>query len=306
MSLEATQVKELRAKTGAGMMDCKKALTETAGDFEEAVTWLRKKGLSAAAKKSGRVAAEGLVGIASRGNSAAVIEINSETDFVARNQQFQELVYSLSIFALDNSDIDALKNANHPSGRVVNEEVTEKIAVIGENLTLRRMQSLTVENGVIASYVHNAAADNMGKIGVLIALESEAEDKDALMKLGKSIAMHVAAARPQYLSQSDVPADVAAKEQEILTETARASGKPDNIIEGMVKGRMRKFYEEIVLLNQVYVIDGKAKITEIIADAAKELGSDINLSAFVRFELGEGIEQEESDFAAEVAAAAGK
>ena len=307
MSVSAAQVKDLREKTGAGMMDCKRALTEAAGDFEEAVAWLRKKGLAAAAKKAGRVAAEGLVSAVVRGNTkAALVEINSETDFVARNEIFQGLVSSIADIALDNSDLDSLKSAKHSSGRSVEEEVTENIATIGENLTLRRSASLEVSKGVVVTYVHNAIATNLGKIAVAIALESDSSDTEKLTAFGKSLAMHVAAARPIALTSDEVDADVVAKEREIAMDKAKASGKPEKIIAGMVEGRIRKFYEEIVLLNQVYVIDGKSKISEVVANFAKELGSEVKLSSFVRFELGEGVEKEESNFADEVAAAAGQ
>lgn len=303
--ITANLVKELREKTGVGMMDCKKALTETNGDFEAAVDWLRKKGLSTAAKKAGRVAAEGLVAAIVEGNIAAVVEVNSETDFVARNEKFQALTSDIAKLALKCKDIDALKATKMSSGKTVDEEVVEHIATIGENLHLRRMMVLSVENGVIASYVHNAVTDGLGKIAVLVALESTGS-KDKLQTLAKQIAMHVAAAKPQSLDIASIDPALVARERDIFFEQSRASGKPDNIIEKMVDGRIRKFYEESVLLEQVFVIDGKTKISDVVENAAKEIGSPIILKAFTRFEIGEGIEQEKKDFAAEVAEAAGK
>lgn len=300
MAISASLVKDLREKTGAGMMDCKKALVETDGDFESAIDWLRKKGLSAAAKKAGRVAAEGLTGALVMGTKAAAIELNSETDFVSKNENFQKLVKEVLDLAVNVDNLDELKSAQSTSGKTVNELVTENVATIGENLNLRRMQSLSVEDGVIASYIHNAVGDNMGKISTLVALESSG-DKAALEKLGKEIAMHVAAAKPICLTREEVDPSLLDKEKEIFSEQARASGKPDNIIEKMVEGRIRKYMEEIVLLDQTFVIDGKSKISDIIAQAAKDLGSDVSLKSFVRFELGEGIEKEEKNFADEVA-----
>jgi elongation factor Ts len=306
MSISATQVKELRERTGAGMMDCKKALAEANGDFEAAVDWLRAKGLAAAAKKSGRVAAEGLVALATADKRAALVELNSETDFVARNDKFQALVTSIAEIALNAQDIDALRKAKHPSGRNVEEEIVENIATIGENLTLRRSALVEVTSGVVATYVHNAIAPNAGKIAVAIALESNTSDLEKLAVFGKSLAMHIAAARPLVLEEKEVPADLLAREREIAAEKAKDSGKPENIIQGMVEGRIRKFYEEVVLLNQIYVIDGKTKISDLVVNFGKEITSDVKIASFVRFELGEGVEKEESDFAAEVAAVAGK
>lgn len=302
--ITASLVKDLREKTGAGMMDCKKALTETNGNFEDAVDWLRKKGLSAAAKKSGRVAAEGLTAVFVDGLAGSAIEVNSETDFVARNEQFQSMVSGISKLAINAADIDSLKSAQMPSGRNVEEEIVENIATIGENLSLRRMDVIRVNDGVIASYIHNAVADGVGKIAVLVALESNG-DKNKLSVLGKQIAMHIAAARPQSLNVESLDQSLIARERDIFFEQSRASGKPDNIIEKMVDGRIRKFYEEAVLLEQVFVIDGKTKIKDVIESAAKEMNASIILKSFVRFELGEGIVQEEKDFAAEVAAVAG-
>lgn len=303
-AITASLVKELREKSGAGMMDCKKALTESNGDFEAAMDWLRTKGLAAAAKKAGRVASEGLVGIAVDGKIGAVIELNSETDFVARNDIFQKLTSGISTLALKATNLDELKNLPMDQDKNVEETVTENIATIGENLTLRRMENISVNEGFVASYVHNAVVPNLGKIGVLVALESSG-DKAKLEELGKQIAMHVAAARPISLNTEGVSDEIVEREKAIFSEQAKASGKPDNIIEKMVEGRIRKFYEESVLLEQVFVIDNKTKIKDVVAGVAKEIGAEITLKAFARLELGEGIEQEETDFAAEVAAVAG-
>ncbi len=301
MSVSASLVKDLREKTGAGMMDCKKALVETSGNFEAAVDWLRTKGLAAAAKKANRVASEGLTALEASGNSAAVIEINSETDFVSRNETFQNLVRKIAQKAINCSNIEQLKSTIVDAGKTVEDLIIENVATIGENLALRRMQTLKVENGVIASYVHNATADGMGKISVLVALESTG-DKDKLMELGRQIAMHIAAAKPECLNKESVDPVLVEREKDIFTQQSRASGKPDNIIEKMIDGRIRKFLEEIVLLDQVFVIDGKSKISEVIANAAKELGTSVALTNYARFELGEGIEKEEKNFADEVAA----
>jgi len=302
--ITATSVMELRKKTGAGMMDCKKALTESDGDFEIAVDWLRKKGLSNAAKKSGRIAAEGLTAASTEGTVGSIIEVNSETDFVARNDQFQSMVSSIATLALTHGDVASLSSAKTESGRTVAEEITSNIATIGENINLRRVSLLSVDDGVVVSYVHNAVAEGMGKISVLVALESSV-DKAALTSLGKQIAMHVAASRPQALNISDVDNAILQREREIFFDQSRASGKSDEIIEKMVDGRIRKFYEEIVLMEQIFVIDGKTKVKDVVENAAKNFGAPILLKAFARFELGEGIEKEEKDFAAEVAAAAG-
>jgi len=304
-NISASLVKDLREKTGAGMMDCKKALVETEGDFEAALDWLRDKGLSAAAKKAGRVASEGLVAAVINGNIGAIVEINSETDFVARNDIFQKLVSNVATLALDAKDLAALQLSKMPSGKTVEEEIVEHIATIGENLSLRRVENIKVNEGVVTSYVHNAVLDGLGKIAILVALESKG-DKAKLEALGKQIAMHVAAARPTCLNIESVSSAQVEREKSIFTEQSRASGKPDNIIEKMVEGRIRKFYEEVVLLEQIFVIDGKSKIREVVENAAKEIGAPIQLTAFGRFELGEGIEQEEKDFAAEVAAVMGK
>jgi len=303
--ITATMVKDLREMTSAGMMACKKALTETNGDMQAAVDWLRKKGLSAAAKKSGRVAAEGLVGVASSGKRAVALEVNAETDFVARNDAFQGFVVNATKTALDALDIEALKGMPYPAtGKTVQEELTQIIATIGENMNLRRMASLAVSQGVIASYVHNAIAPSVGKIGVLVALESAA-DEGKLAALGKQLAMHVAAARPEALTVAAVDASALERERNVLADQARASGKPEEIIAKMVEGRLRKYYEEVVLLEQVYVVDGETRIKDVIAKASKELGAEVKLIGFVRFQLGEGIEKAADDFAAEVAKMAG-
>ena len=302
MSVTAALVKELREKSGAGMMDCKKALGETNGDMDAAIDWLRTKGLATAAKKSGRVASEGLVAIAVEGTSGAVVELNAETDFVARNTEFQDFARSLSGLALAAGDLDTLRAATYPdTGRTVEEELTQKIATIGENMTLRRMERLSVSNGAVVSYMHNATADGLGRIGVLVALESTA-DEAALQGLGKQLAMHIAATSPASLSVEDLDKDAVQRERDVLIEQAKASGKPQEIAEKMVEGRMKKYYQEVVLLEQTSVIDGETRIADVITKAGKDAGADIAMKAFVRFNLGEGIEKEETDFAAEVAA----
>lgn len=301
--VSAALVKELRDKTGAGMMDCKRALGDTGGDIEAAVDWLRKKGLAAAANKSGRVAAEGLVGVATRGLAGAVIEVNSETDFVARNELFQGFVRTVGALAVGASgDVDALKEAPYPgTGRTVAGELTELIARIGENLVLRRAQRLGVTSGVVASYVHNSLAPGLGKIGVLVALESGAGG-EALAGLGRQLAMHVAAANPLYLDIAAVPAAALERERAVLREQAQGTGKTEAIVERMVEGRLRKFYEESVLLEQIFVIDGESRVGKIVEAAAKEAGAPIRIAGFTRFALGEGVEKPPSDFAAEVGA----
>lgn len=304
--ITAALVKDLREKSGAGMMDCKKALTEANGDVEAAIDWLRKKGLAAAAKKAGRVAAEGLVGVAANGLSGAAVELNAETDFVARNDAFQAAVSTVTKLALDtDGSLDSLKAAAYPgTGRTVADELPNLVATIGENMNLRRVAKLSVTDGVVSSYVHSALVPGLGKIGVLVALESTG-DKAALADLGKQIAMHVAAARPEALDIADVSTANLERERAVLIEQARASGKPENIIEKMVEGRVRKYYEEVVLLEQLYVIDGETKIRKVVENAAKTIGAPVTLTGFVRFQLGEGIEKEQSDFAAEVAKMAG-
>ena len=300
--ITAALVKELREKTGAGMMDCKRALGETQGDIEGAVDWLRKKGLAAAAKKAGRIAAEGLVGVATSGTAGAVVEVNSETDFVARNEAFQNFVRQVADLTLANGEIEAVKAAAFPgSTRNVAEELTHLVATIGENMNLRRVLRLQVAKGAVVSYVHNALAPGLGKIGVLVALES-AGDAGKLAALGKQLAMHVAAANPQFLTIADVDAASLERERDVLREQAKASGKPDAIIDKMVEGRLRKYYEEVVLLEQIFVIDGETRIAKVVEAAAKEAGAPIKIAAFARFALGEGIEKEQADFAAEVAA----
>lgn len=303
MTVTAALVKDLRTKTGAGMMDCKKALVEAKGDFEAAVDWLRTKGLAAAAKKAGRLAAEGLTATCVDGTEGAAIEINSETDFVAKNEVFQRIVKEVSALAVGQDSLESLKATITKSGKSVEDEIVANIATIGENLNLRRMQVVSVSDGVIASYIHNASADNMGKIAVLVALESSG-DKTKLMEVGKQIAMHIAAARPECLNKESVDPALVQREKDIFTQQSRASGKPDNIIEKMIEGRIRKFLEEIVLLDQVFVIDGKTRISDVIANLAKELGTSVELKSYVRFELGEGVEKEEKNFADEVAAVA--
>ena len=302
MSVTAALVKELREKSGAGMMDCKKALAETDGDMEAAIDWLRTKGLATAAKKSGRVASEGLVAFAVNGTKGAVIELNAETDFVARNTEFQEFASTLASLALAAGDLEALTAADYPdTGRNVAEELTHKIATIGENMSLRRMAAVSVGSGAVVSYMHNATAAGLGRIGVLVALESSA-GADVLEPLGKQIAMHIAATAPASLSVDDLDKDMVQRERDVLIEQAKASGKPQEIAEKMVEGRMKKYYKEVVLLEQVSVIDGETQISDVVAKAGKDAGAEIALTGFVRFNLGEGIEKEETDFAAEVAA----
>jgi elongation factor Ts len=300
--ITASLVKELRDKTGAGMMDCKRALAETDADLEAAVDWLRKKGLAAAAKKAGRVAAEGLVGVATRGAAGAVVEVNSETDFVARNDLFQSFVRTVAGLAVASSgDVEALRQAEYPgTGRTVEAELTELVARIGENLVLRRSYRLAVEKGLVSSYAHNTLAPGLGKIGVLVALESEA-DSEALAALGRQLAMHVAAANPLYLDTASVPGAALDRERDVLREQARGSGKAESIIERMVEGRLRKFYEDTVLLEQIFVVDGESKVSKVVEAAAKTAGKPIRVAGFARFQLGEGVERPPSDFAAEVA-----
>ena len=304
--ITAALVKELREKSGAGMMDCKKALSENGGDLEQAVDWLRTKGLAAAAKKAGRVAAEGLVAVAVDGNKGAVVEVNSETDFVSRNEQFQGFVRDIAGLALAaDGDMDKLLAADFPGGKgTVADQLTDMIATIGENMTIRRCDALTVSNGVLATYVHNAMADGIGKIAVLVGLESDG-DKGKLEAFGKQVAMHVAAAKPQAVSRDDLDPEILERERAVLSEQARESGKPEEIIEKMVEGRLRKFYEEVCLLDQTFVMDGETQVAKAVEAAGKDAGGAISINGFKIFVLGEGIEKEEGDFAAEVAAAAG-
>jgi elongation factor Ts len=303
--ITAASVKELRERTGAGMMDCKKALGETQGDMETAIDWLRTKGLAAAAKKAGRTAAEGLVGVAVRGTKGAVVEVNSETDFVAKNEQFQEFVRTVAGLALDTgSDVEALKAAQWPAGGTVEEKLTANIATIGENQSLRRAALLEVGDGVVVSYVHNAVSPGLGKIGVLVALESTG-DKAALEALGKQLAMHIAAANPLALRGEDLDPAMIERERSIATEKAKESGKPADIVAKMVDGAIAKFRKEMAFLSQLFVIDNKTKVEDVVAAEAKKVGAPISVPGFVRFQLGEGIEKKESDFAAEVAAVSG-
>ncbi len=300
--ITAAMVKELRETTGAGMLDCKKALVESNGNMDDAVDWLRKKGLASAAKKASRIAAEGLVGVYVEGNKGAVVEVNSETDFVAKNEIFQEYVADAAIVALKSAgEICDMKTFNCPKcGKTFEERLTDMIAKIGENMNLRRAKMLEVDNGIIASYIHNAAGENIGKIGVLVALESTA-DKAKLAELGKHLAMHVAASNPQFLTIASVDPAAVEHEKSIFAEQAKASGKPENIIEKMVEGRVRKYYDEVVLEEQAYIMDPDKKVKQVVADAAKELGADIKIKDFVCFKLGEGLQKKEEDFAAEVA-----
>ena len=309
-NITASMVKELRQKTSAGMLDCKKALTENNGDMEASVDWLRKKGLASAAKKAGRVAAEGLVSVAvsEDATSAVVVEINSETDFVSKNEIFQGFCRTVAELALGTSgDVEEIKATAYPSSdKNTGEYLTEElIAKIGENMNIRRSVKLSVENGVVCSYIHNAAAANIGKIAVMVALESKG-DKTALNATAKQIAMHVAASNPLFLTVAEVDADALDRERKIFEDQAIASGKPANIIEKMVEGRVRKYYDEVVLEEQAFIMDTDKKVKAVVADLAKELGEDVKLSAYVRFGLGEGIAKKEEDFAAEVAAQLGK
>ena len=307
--ITAAMVKELRETTGAGMLDCKKALVEANGNMEQAVDWLRKKGLASAAKKSSRVAAEGLVAVAVDGNKGAAVEVNSETDFVAKNEIFQEYVEDAAKVALHcNGDVEAMKAFVCPKcadSKTFGERLTDMIAKIGENMNLRRAKVISVNNGVVCSYVHNAVRNGLGKIGVLVALESTA-DKAKLEELGKHIAMHIAATAPIALNIAGVAPEAVEHEKSIFAEQAKASGKPANIIEKMVEGRIRKFYEEVVLEEQAFIMDPDKKIKDIVADAAKECGTDIKLTDFVFFKIGDGLQKKEEDFAAEVAAQLGK
>ncbi|ONG59077.1 translation elongation factor Ts [Pseudoroseomonas deserti] len=300
VEVTAAMVRDLRDKTGAGMMDVKKALVENNGDAEAAIDWLRKKGLAAAAKKSGRVAAEGLVGTATGPQVGALVEINAETDFVARNDLFQNFVAEVAGLVLSvGDDVETLKAATYPgTTHSVQDELTRLIATIGENMTIRRAKRLAVPSGVVATYVHSAVKPGLGKIGVIAALEAPSEI-EALETLGRQIGMHVAAARPDALDTSAVDPSALEREKAVLTEQARASGKPDAIIEKMVEGRVRKYYEEVVLLEQVWVHDGESRVKAVVQKAGAKL------TGFARFQLGEGIEKQTSDFAAEVAAAAG-
>ncbi len=306
MAITAAQVKALRERTGVGMMDCKAALQENGGDMEAAVDWLRKKGLAKAAKKAGRVAAEGLIGVAGTQNAAALVEVNSETDFVARNAGFQDAVRTIATVALATSgDLAALMAAGYPgTTQSVGDHLNTLIATIGENMSVRRSAALTVDEGVVSSYVHNAQGDGLGRIGVLVALRSSG-DPEKLAAFARQLAMHVAAANPLALSPEDLDADVIARERAVFAEQARQSGKPDNIVEKMVEGRLRKFYEETTLLKQTFVIDNENSVQTAIANTAKAIGAPVELKGFVRFAVGEGIEKQADDFAAEVASMQG-
>lgn len=304
MAFTAADVKKLRELSGAGMMDAKKALEETNGDIEAAIDALRAKGLAAVQKKSSRTAAEGLVGVAVEGTKAVAVEVNSETDFVAKNEQFQDFVRKTTAVALGmgSDDVEALKAAAYPDGGTVMDKLTNNVATIGENQQVRRMKTVSVSQGVVVPYMHNAAAPNLGKIGVLVALESDAS-ADVLAPLGKQLAMHIAAAFPLALDAEGLDADLIARERKIAAEKAAESGKPADVQEKMVDGAIKKFAKENALLSQVFVMDNKTAIADVVAQAGKAAGTTITLKDYVRFQLGEGIEKEESDFAAEVAAA---
>ncbi|MCF4098563.1 translation elongation factor Ts [Maritalea mediterranea] len=306
MAITAALVKELREQTGVGMMDCKKALNETNGDLEAAVDWLRTKGLAKAAKKAGRVAAEGLVGVVTSGTKGAVVEVNSETDFVARNAEFQGLVNDIATLALEKGDdVEQLAAATYPGkSHSVADEVTNAVAKIGENMTLRRSATVSVDEGVVCSYVHNAVVDGLGGIGILVGLKTSG-DASKLEGIGRQLAMHIAATNPLAISPEGLDQDVVDRERAVFAEQAAGSGKPAEIVEKMVEGRMRKYYEEVCLLSQTFVIDGETKVGDVVKNAEKEAGAPVELVDFKRFAIGEGIEKEESDFAAEVAAAAG-
>ncbi|MFZ3034454.1 MAG: translation elongation factor Ts [Parvibaculum sp.] len=303
--ITAGMVKQLRETTGVGMMDCKTALTETGGDMEAAVDWLRTKGLAKAAKKSGRVAAEGLVGVISDGTHGALVEVNSETDFVARNESFQSMVNEIAKTALTaEGDIDKLLDARFPGSALsIKDYVTEQVGTIGENMTVRRAGFISVTDGVVAAYTHNQVAPGLGKIGVLVGLESTG-DKGKLAELGKQIAMHIAATSPLATRREEVDPETVERERNVLIAEAKESGRPDNIIEKMVEGRIRKFYEEVVLLSQAFVVNPDQTVEKAVKEAESTVGAPIMVAGFVRFLLGEGIEKEESDFAAEVAATA--
>ncbi len=306
MSISAAQVKELRDLTGAGMMDCKAALTETNGNIEEAVDWLRKKGISKADKKAGRTAAEGLIGVDSGVREAAIVEVNSETDFVARNEQFQEIVRNVGKVALAYGTTEAVAAAKYPgSDKSVADTIKDAVGTIGENMSFRRSAKLTVPHGAVATYVHNAVADGLGKLGVLVAIETTGNEH-AANAFGRQVAMHVAATNPLALTAEQIDPAAVEREKAIFADQARQSGKPEAIIEKMVEGRMRKFYEEVVLLKQAFVLNPDITVEQALKDAEKEIGAPAKISAYLRFALGEGIEKEETDFAAEVAAAVKK
>ena len=306
MTLSASIVKELREKSGAGMMDCKKALVQTNGNMEDAIDWLRKQGLAAVTKKSGRVAAEGLIGISINGVQGAIVEINSETDFVARNELFQNFVKNCSNLVLTyKSDIDGLKKSPFPNtDRSVDQELSNNIAIIGENMNIRRVEYLEVSQGVLVSYIHNKVTEDLGKLGVIVAIESQAKEHQ-LFEVGKQIAMHIAATSPKSINIDDLDSDLVKREREVLIDQAMSSGKPKEIAEKMVQGRLQKFFQEVVLNEQVSVIDGETKIKDIIKKLSNDLGTEVRIKDFKILKLGEGIEVAENDFAAEVAATVG-
>jgi len=304
--ITATLVKDLRTKTGAGMMDCKKALNETDGDIDAAVDWLRQKGLSQAAKKASREAAEGLVGVAVSDGVGAIVEVNSETDFVARNEDFQKYVANVAGLAVNaEGDATALATADYPgSGRTVGDELTHMVATIGENMRIRRAGAVSASPGVIASYVHNAAGPGLGRIGVVVALKSTG-DQAKLEEAGKQLAMHIAAAHPRAVTAKELDPELVEQERKVLTAQAEESGRPPEIIQKMVEGRLRKFFEDVALLDQVWVIDGETRVSKVLEQVAKDVGAPVEVAGFIRYGLGEGLERKEADFAAEVAAAAG-
>lgn len=305
MAITAGMVKELRDKTGVGMMDCKNALAETGGDMEAAIDWLRAKGLAKAAKKADRVAAEGLIGVATAPGKAVMVEVNSETDFVARNADFQSLVSGIANAALaTDGSLEAIGAAKLADGGTVDEALKSAIATIGENMTLRRSAMIAVNPGAVATYVHNAVAPGLGKIGVIVGLESSG-DQDKLAAIGRQVAMHVAAASPLAVREEEVDAAVVARERAVFIEQAKDSGKPEAIIAKMVEGRIRKFYEEVVLLAQNFVVDSEKTVGKALAAAEEDVGAPIKVTEFIVFRLGEGVEKADTDFAAEVAAAAG-
>ena len=302
MSITAQMVKELRVKSSAGMMDCKKALSETNGDMEAAIDWLRKKGLSSASKKSGRIASEGLVGIQINNQEASIVEVNSETDFVARNTEFQSFVKDICTLSIESSeDIQLLLEKKYPQSDLkVKDVLNEKIAKIGENISIRRISSINLEEGVISGYIHNHIEKDLGKIGVLVALQTSSKDSKVNI-LGKQIAMHIAASSPASISIDDLSDDLIKREKAVLMDQAISSGKPEEIAKKMVEGRLRKFYSEVVLMEQIFVLDGETKISDVISKVSKEINSEIHISRFIRYNLGEGIEKVDKNFAEEVA-----
>ena len=305
MTLSASMVKELREKSGAGMMDCKKALIESNGNMEEAIDWLRKQGLSAVAKKSSRVAAEGLIGVTIKGTKGGIIEINSETDFVARNELFQNFVKTCSDLVLHSkNDIDVLKKLAFPkTDKTVDQELSHNIATIGENMNIRRAEFLQISEGILVSYIHNKVAEDLGKLGVIVAIESKANAND-LFETGKQIAMHIAATSPKSLNVNDLDENLIEREKEVLIEQAMSSGKPKEIAEKMVQGRMQKFFQEVVLNEQIFVVDGETKIKDLLKKLSQDLGTEVVIKDFKILKLGDGIEVIENDFAADVAATA--